>query len=59
MQQILLADSNRGWKSFNDDPKRIAAVTADDIQQVANRYFKPENRAVALYYTKKSIEGGK
>jgi predicted Zn-dependent peptidase len=53
MQQILLADSNRGWPSFNEDPKRIAAVTADDIQRAANRYFKPENRAVALYYTKK------
>jgi predicted Zn-dependent peptidase len=54
MQQILLADSNRGWRSFNEDPKRIAAVTADDVQRVANRYFKPENRAVALYYTKKA-----
>jgi hypothetical protein len=32
-------------------------VTADDIQRVANLYFKPENRAVALFYTKKS-EGG-
>jgi predicted Zn-dependent peptidase len=57
MLQILLADSNRGWQEFNEDPKRIAAVTADDIQRVANLYFKPENRAVALFYTKKS-EGG-
>jgi predicted Zn-dependent peptidase len=57
MQQILLADSNRGWQSFNEDPKRIAAVTAEDIQRVAIQYFKPETRAVALYYTKKS-EGG-
>jgi predicted Zn-dependent peptidase len=57
MLQILLADSNRGWQSFNEDPKKIAAVTADDIQRVANLYFKPENRAVALFYTKKS-EGG-
>jgi predicted Zn-dependent peptidase len=56
MLQILLADSNRGWPSFNEDPKRIAAVTADDIQRVANLYFKPENRAVALFYTKKSEE---
>lgn len=57
MLQILLADSNRGWQSFNDDPKRIAAVTADDVLRVANRYFKPENRTVALYYTKKSEAG--
>jgi predicted Zn-dependent peptidase len=54
MLQILLADSNRGWQSFNEDPKRIAAVTPADIQKVANLYFKPENRAVALFYTKKS-----
>ncbi len=54
MLQILLADSNRGWQSLNEDPKRIAAVTADDVQRVANLFFKPENRAVALYYTKKS-----
>jgi predicted Zn-dependent peptidase len=59
MQQILLSDSNRGWQSFNEDPKRIAAVTASDIQRVANGYFKPENRAVAVYYTKKSEGGGK
>jgi predicted Zn-dependent peptidase len=59
MQQILLADSNRGWQSFNDDPKRIAAVTADDVQRVANQYFKPENRAVALFYTKKLKGEGK
>ena len=57
MLQVLIADSNRGWQSLNEDPKRIAAVTADDVQRVANRYFKPENRAVALYYTKKA-EGG-
>jgi predicted Zn-dependent peptidase len=52
--QILVADSNRGWPSFNDDPQKIAAVTAEDVQKVANNYFKPENRTVALYYTKKS-----
>ncbi|MDM7994541.1 MAG: pitrilysin family protein [Acidobacteriota bacterium] len=57
MIQILLADSNRGWQSFNEDPKRIAAVTAEDIQRVAKKYFKPENRAVALFYTRKA-EGG-
>jgi predicted Zn-dependent peptidase len=53
MLQILMADSNRGWQSFNEDPKRIAAVTADDVQRAANIYFKPQNRTVALYYTKK------
>ncbi len=54
MLQLLLADAGRGWQSFNEDPKKIEAVTADDIQRVANKYFKPENRTVGLYYTKKS-----
>ncbi len=58
MIQILLADSNRGWQSFNEDPKRIAAVTAEDIQRVAKKYFKPEIRAVALFYTRKAEGGG-
>jgi hypothetical protein len=57
MQQILVSESNRGWQSLNEDPKKYAAVTADDIQKAANIYFTPENRAVAIYYTKKS-EGG-
>jgi predicted Zn-dependent peptidase len=57
MQQILVSESNRGWQMLNEDPKKYAAVTADDIQRVANAYFKPEKRAVAIYYTKK-VEGG-
>jgi predicted Zn-dependent peptidase len=56
MLQILISDNNRGWQSLNEDPKKIAAVSAEDIQRVANIYFKPENRAVALYYTKE-VEG--
>ncbi len=54
MLQLLLADNNRGWSSFNEDPRRLQAVTADDIMRVANEYFKPENRTVVLYYTKKT-----
>ncbi len=54
MLQLLLAENNRGWQSFNEDPKKIEAVTAEDIQRIAIQYFKPENRAVAIYYTKKS-----
>jgi len=56
MMQVLVADSGRGWQSLNEDPRRIAAVTADDVQRVAQLCFKPENHTVALYYTKKSEE---
>ncbi len=57
MVQLLLADSHRGWQSLNEDPARIQAVTAEDIKRVANTYFAPENRTVAIYYTKKGTSG--
>ncbi len=52
MVQLLLAESFRGWESFNEDPRRIQAVTPEDLQRVANKYFQPEKRAVAIYYTR-------
>ncbi|HSR51483.1 MAG TPA: pitrilysin family protein [Acidobacteriota bacterium] len=56
MFQLLLAENSRSWKTFNEDPKRLQAVTAEDVKRVANEYFKDETRAVALYYTKESDE---
>lgn len=53
MFQLLIADSGRGWQTLNTDPARLQAVTADDIKRVASTYFAPENRTVAIYYTKK------
>ncbi len=32
-------------------------MTPEDIRRVANTYFKPENRTIAIYYTKKKAEG--
>ena len=57
MFQLLIAESNRGWESFNTDPALIQAVTAEDIQHLIGKYFSPENRAVAIYYTKESEAG--
>ncbi len=54
MIQLLIRDSGRGWKYINTDPKLIQAVTASDVMHVANTYFTPENRTVAIYYRKKS-----
>ena len=54
MIQLLIRDSGRGWKHINTDPKRIQAVTANDVMRVANTYFAPENRTVGVYYTKKT-----
>ena len=57
MFQLLIAETNRGWEAFNTDPALIQAVTAEDIQRVVGKYFRPENRAVAIYYTKESEAG--
>jgi hypothetical protein len=57
MVQLLLRDANRGWETINTDPARHQAVTPEDIRRIANTYFKPENRTIAVYYTKKA-EGG-
>ncbi|HYE15073.1 MAG TPA: pitrilysin family protein, partial [Pyrinomonadaceae bacterium] len=54
MVQLLLRDNTRGWETINTDPARYQAVTPADIQRVVNTYFKPENRTIALYYTKKA-----
>ena len=58
MIQLLLRDSNRGWDTINTDPARHQAVTSEDIRRVANTYFKPENRTIAIYYTKKAAGPG-
>jgi len=40
------------WEEINDGPKRIDAVTAEDIQRVAREYFGINNRSVATYRRK-------
>ena len=54
MVQLLLRDNNRGWQTINTDPALHQAVTPEDIRRVANTYFKPENRTIGIYYTKKA-----
>jgi predicted Zn-dependent peptidase len=53
MQQLLVAESTRGWKAINTDPALLQAVTAADIQRVAKKYFAPDQRNV-LYLNPKS-----
>lgn len=56
MYRLLMRDANRGWETINNDPTLYEAVTAEDIRRVANTYFEPENRTVAIYYRKESDE---
>jgi predicted Zn-dependent peptidase len=48
MYQLLIAEAWRGWRSLNEDPAKLQAVTAADIQQVAKKYFAPSQRSVLL-----------
>ncbi|MFI5119691.1 MAG: M16 family metallopeptidase, partial [Thermoanaerobaculia bacterium] len=49
----LLGNEGRGdWKEFNEGPKKIQAVTAEDVRRVAQTYLTRENRGVATYTRK-------
>ena len=52
MLQLLTYEALGEWSNINVFSDRIQAVTPDDIQRVAKRYFTETNRTVALYYTK-------
>jgi predicted Zn-dependent peptidase len=53
MFQLLIYDALGDWENVNKFSDRIQAVTAEDVQRVVKKYFKPENRSVAIYYPKK------
>jgi predicted Zn-dependent peptidase len=54
--QVLYNEGLGDWREVNEAGKKIQAVTAADLQQVVQRYFTKENRAVA-YYTRKATGG--
>ncbi len=54
--QLLIAESYRGWETINTTGPALQAVSAADIQRVANTYFEPAARAVAIYYRNPSAE---
>jgi predicted Zn-dependent peptidase len=50
MNQLLQYEALGSWENINRFSERIQAVTAEDIQRVAKKYFHAENRNVAIYY---------
>ena len=52
MLQLLTYEALGEWSNVNAFSDRIQAVTPEDIQRVAKRYFTETNRSVALYHTK-------
>jgi predicted Zn-dependent peptidase len=47
--QLAITEAYGGYDYLNEQPKRIAAVTAEDIMRVANEYFGSDERAVSHY----------
>jgi predicted Zn-dependent peptidase len=52
MQQILWFEASGDWRYLNESAAKIQAVTAEDVQRVANLYF-PDNGINALWYFRK------
>jgi predicted Zn-dependent peptidase len=58
MEQLLTYDAYRGWRSINNDPPLLQAVTAADIQRIAVKYFGPTNSSVLLLNRKRATAAG-
>ncbi len=50
--QVLFNEGLGDWREVNEANAKLQAVTAEDVQRVANQYFTRENRAVAIYTRK-------
>lgn len=53
MIQLAFYEGLGDWTYLNTMAERTEAVTAEDVQRVAQTYFEPENRIVA-HYTRKA-----
>ena len=54
--QLVFYDSDGDWHYINDSSPKLLAVTAADIQRVADQYLTAENRSVAWYERKKGTQ---
>jgi predicted Zn-dependent peptidase len=52
LMHLIRNDGGGDWREINEAGPKIQAVTAADVQRVANKYFTKENRAVAIYTRK-------
>jgi predicted Zn-dependent peptidase len=52
LMHLVRNDGEGDWREINEAGPKIQAVTAADVQRVANKYFTKENRAVATYTRK-------
>jgi len=58
LMQLMRNEGTGGWRAINEAGPKLQAVTPEDIQRVAKKYFTKENRAVAHYRRKAGTGGG-
>ena len=51
---LIQNDGSGDWREINEGAPKLQAVTAADVERVANTYLTKENRAVAIYTRKTS-----
>ena len=56
---LIHNEGNGNWREINEAGPKVQAVTAADVQRVANQYFTKENRAVAIYTRKAGTAKGR
>ncbi len=52
MLQLARNEALGDWEQVNERGPRIRAVTAEEVQRVARKYLRQENRSVAIYRRK-------
>jgi predicted Zn-dependent peptidase len=52
LMQLIFNEGLGDWREINQAGPKYQAVTAQDVQRVARKYFTRENRAVAIYTRK-------
>jgi predicted Zn-dependent peptidase len=57
MMHLVQNDGEGDWREINAAGEKIQAVTAEDVQRMAKKYFAKENRTVAVYTRKAGASG--
>jgi predicted Zn-dependent peptidase len=52
LHQLIQTDGDGDWREINDAGPKIQAVTAEDVQRVAKKYFTKENCYTGIYTRK-------
>jgi len=52
LYQLINLDGLGDWREINEAGKKLQAVSAEDVQRVAKKYFTKENRAVGIFTRK-------